>query len=192
MRTFITILIAAAGLWTLNACNAKSGDKSSANAAPAKDSLVKRGEYLVISMGCGDCHSPKKMGPHGPFADTALALSGFPANAPVPVATPEQLKNGQAVLAPDLTAAVGPWGTTFAANITSDATGIGNWTEAQFDKALRHGKYKGLDEGRMIMPPMPWEDFSHLTDEDTKAIFYYLKTTKPVHNVPPDFKPAGK
>ncbi|MEO8794581.1 MAG: hypothetical protein ABI390_03885, partial [Daejeonella sp.] len=26
---------------------------------------VKWGEHLVLSMGCGNCHTPKKMGPKG-------------------------------------------------------------------------------------------------------------------------------
>src|SRR6185312_5898379 len=167
-------------------------DQATANAVPSKDSLVKRGAYLVAATGCNDCHSPKKLGPHGPYVDTALALSGFHEGTPVPVVTPDQAKMGLVVFAPDLTAAAGPWGTTFSANITSDATGIGGWKEEQFVNAFRHGKYKGLDNERMIMPPMPWEDFAKLTDNDIKAIFYYLKTTKPVKNVPPDFRPAGK
>jgi mono/diheme cytochrome c family protein len=177
----------------MNSCSStQQTDAATAKAAPSKDSLVKRGAYLVVAMGCNDCHSPKKMGPQGPYVDTTMALSGFHEGTPVPVASPDQLKYGQVVFAPDLTAAAGPWGTTFSANITSDPTGIGNWKEEQFVNAIKHGKYKGLDGGRMIMPPMPWEDFAHLGDEDIKDIFYYLKTTKPVKNVPPDFRPAGK
>jgi hypothetical protein len=193
MKVFITILILTGFVWAVSSCSStQQTDQSTAKVAPSKDSLVKRGAYLVASIGCNDCHSPKKMGPHGPYVDTARMLSGFPADAPAPTETPDQAKNGLVVFCPDLTAAVGPWGTTFSANITSDVTGIGNWKEEQFINALKHGKYKGLDNTRMIMPPMPWEDFANLSDEDVKAIFYYLKTTKPVKNVPPDFKPAGK
>lgn len=193
MKVFITILILTGFVWVLDSCSStQQTDQAAANVTPSKDSLVKRGAYLVASVGCNDCHSPKKMGPHGPYVDTALALSGFHAGTPVPVLSADQAKMGLVVFAPDLTAAAGPWGTTFSGNITSDATGIGNWKEGQFINALKHGKYKGLEGSRMLMPPMPWEDFAKLTDEDAKAIFYYLKTTKPVKNVPPDFKPAGK
>jgi hypothetical protein len=193
MKAIITILILTGFVWAINSCTStQQTDSASAKVAPSKDSLIKRGAYLVNAMGCNDCHSPKKMGPHGPYVDTAMALSGFHQGAPEPIITADQLKYGMAVFAPDMTAVAGPWGTTYAANITSDATGIGNWKEEQFINALRHGKYKGLDGERMIMPPMPWEEFARLNDNDLKSIFYFLKATKPVKNVPPDFKPAGK
>ena len=85
----------------------------------------------------------------------------------------------------DLTSAVGQWGASFAGNITSDATGIGNWSEAQFRNALRKGKYKGLDNARDLLPPMPWQNFGQLTDFDIKAVFTFLKSTRPVKNVVP-------
>ncbi|MFI5162090.1 MAG: c-type cytochrome [Sphingobacteriales bacterium] len=193
MKSLFIILILAGFIWALNSCDtAKTDTASAVNVAPSKDSLIKRGHYLVSIIGCNDCHSPKKMGAQGPFVDTALALSGFPANEPAPVATPEQLKNGLPVFAADLTAAAGPWGTSFSANITSDATGIGNWTLDQFKNALRNGKYLGLKEERMLMPPMPWEDFAHMDDADVEAIFTYLKSTKPVKNVVPAYRPPGK
>jgi mono/diheme cytochrome c family protein len=43
----------------------------------------------------------------------------------------------------------------------------------------------GIEGGRTLSSPMPWHDFAYLTDEDTKAMFAYLKTTKPVRNVVP-------
>jgi hypothetical protein len=92
---------------------------------------------------------------------------------------------GWSLFAPDLTSAVGPWGASFAGNITSDATGIGNWTEENFIRALRKGKYKGLENSRDLLPPMPWFVYKNMTDEDLKSIFAYLKTTKPVENVVP-------
>jgi hypothetical protein len=35
---------------------------------------------------------------------------------------------------------------------------------------------------------MPWQNFAQMKDEDLKAIFAYLQSTKPVRNVVP---PAG-
>lgn len=151
----------------------------------AKEDPVKRGQYLVSVMGCDDCHSPKKMGAQGPEVIEELRLSGYPSSRPVPPIDKKNLSNGWMLFAGDLTAAVGPWGVSFSANITSDSTGIGTWTEDQFKKALREGKYKGLDNSRPILPPMPWQDFKNLTDEDLSAIFAYLKSTTPVKNVPP-------
>lgn len=85
----------------------------------------------------------------------------------------------------DLTSAVGPWGTSFAANISSDESGIGNWTEEQFLTSIKQGKTKGVANGRPILPPMPWTTYRNLNDEDLKAVFAYLKSTPPVQNVVP-------
>jgi hypothetical protein len=85
----------------------------------------------------------------------------------------------------DLTSFTGPWGRSFAANLTSDQTGIGNWTEAQFRKALTQGKFKGVDNSRPLLPPMPWQNFVNLKEDDLRAIFLFLKNTKPVNNVVP-------
>ncbi|MNE65179.1 Fructose dehydrogenase cytochrome subunit precursor [compost metagenome] len=80
---------------------------------------------------------------------------------------------------------VGPWGSSYSANITSDATGIGQWSEEQFIKCIRTGKSKGLDNGRPLLPPMPWQSYAQLNDTDLKSIFAYLQTVKPVDNVVP-------
>jgi hypothetical protein len=87
---------------------------------------------------------------------------------------------------PDLTAAAGPWGVSFAANLTPDETGIGNWTEEQFKKAMTQGKFKGLDGSRTLLPPMPWTNFQTLSNDELHSIFAYLKSIKPVKNVVPN------
>jgi hypothetical protein len=91
----------------------------------------------------------------------------------------------------DMTAWVGPWGVSFAANLTPDkATGIGAWTEEMFIKTIRTGKHLGT--GRQILPPMPWQDMGQLPDQDLKDIYAYLMTVKPVRNaVPQPIPPAG-
>jgi hypothetical protein len=96
-----------------------------------------------------------------------------------------EIQKGFTMFSPDFTAAIGVWGASFAGNLTSDATGIGNWTEANFLRAIRHGKLKGLENSRPLLPPMPWQVYANMKDEDLKAIFAYLKTTKPVENVVP-------
>ncbi len=150
-----------------------------------KDSLVGRGKYLVSIMDCDACHSPKIRGSFGPEPDPDRLLSGHPASMPFPAFDTADLQSF--VLFNQMsTAAAGPWGVSFAANLTSDETGIGNWTEEQFFRALRKGKFKGMENGRNIQPPMPWPTYSaNLKDEDIKAIFAYLKSTKPVSNVVP-------
>jgi len=87
---------------------------------------VKHGEYLVTTMGCDDCHSPKIFGPQGPEPDMSRRFSGHPADAKLPLADSMQLRSW-VLFAPDLTAYIGPWGASFSANITSDETGIGRW-----------------------------------------------------------------
>lgn len=150
----------------------------------SNDSLVKRGEYLVTFGGCNHCHTPKKFGPRGPELDQSLLLSGHPSSMPLGPIDTAVLKSW-VLFNGTTTAFVGPWGVSFGANLTSDSTGIGNWTEEQFANALRHGKLKGLDGNRTLLPPMPWDDMGKLTDTDIKAIFTYLKSTKPVNNVVP-------
>ena len=168
----------------------------SCHEAGKEEKMVKRGEYLVTTIGCDDCHSPKKLGPNGPEVDMELRFSGYPASRPLANFDTMTAKSW-ALFSQDLTACVGPWGISFSGNITSDATGIGNWTEQQFIKCIRQGKWKGLDSARPLMPPMPWQNFARLTDEDLSSIYRYLKTTKPVKNtvpawIPPGAKPAGK
>lgn len=168
-----------------------SGNIAESFSPSAADSAnkVQRGAYLVNTMGCDDCHSPKKFGPKGPEIDTNLRFGGYPAGRPLPpfdTATAHKW----ILFAGDLTAAAGPWGVSFSANISSDPTGIGNWTEAQFIRCLREGKWLGLD-GRPLLPPMPWQNFARLTDRDLKSIYAFLKTTKPVNNTVPQPIPPG-
>jgi hypothetical protein len=167
---------------------------STNNMAQAQPAVsVERGRYLVSTGGCDDCHSPKNFGPRGPMVDSTQLLSGHPANAPLPPINTASLKPGSWVsFAPDLTAFIGPWGMTYAANITSDsATGVGAWSEANFVGAMRKGKHMGADNGRPILPPMPWESLAKMTDDDLKSIFAYLKSTPAVSNrVHEPFSPA--
>jgi hypothetical protein len=149
------------------------------------ESQVKWGEHLVMSIGCGDCHTPKKMGPMGPEDDSTLLLSGHPAKMPPPDVDRKAMESKGLVITNDLTAWVGPWGISYSANLTSDETGIGTWNEDQFLFAIRNGKQKGLAGSRMLLPPMPWQSLRNLTDDELKAIFSYLKSTKPVSNMVP-------
>ena len=169
---------------SLFSCNKTESDSLSGETI-RPDSVIRRGEYLVNTIGCRDCHSPKIEGPHGPEIIQELDLSGFQAGSELPALDHTNKNNGWILLSPDLTTAVGPWGQSFSGNITSDATGIGNWTEENFMRALREGKYKGLPGARDLLPPMPWFIYKNLSDQDLKAIFAYLQTTPPVRNIVP-------
>ena len=156
------------------------------------ESQIALGEHLVIIAGCNDCHTPKKMTEHGPVLDSSRWLSGHPAEMPgIDFDRAEVQKKGLAMTA-DLTEWIGPWGVSYAANLTPDGTGIGNWTEEQFFTAIREGKSKGIAEARSLLPPMPWEMYKHMTDTELKAVFAYLKTLKPVNNIVPAPIPPGQ
>ncbi len=154
-------------------------------------SLEEYGGHLVTIAGCHDCHTPKKMGPHGPELNMELALSGHPADMPAPDVNLTEVQSKGLAVTQTLTAWVGPWGTSYAANLTPDATGIGNWAEENFFLALREGKHRGLPSGRTLLPPMPWEMVGQMTDAELKAVFAYLKSVKPVNNVVPAPKPPA-
>jgi hypothetical protein len=93
-----------------------------------------------------------------------------------------------------LTAWAGPWGVSFAINLTPDkATGIGEWSESNFIQMARTGKHQGQPNGRDVLPPMPWFNMKDLTDADLKAMWAYLRSLPPVKNqVPLPIAPAGK
>jgi mono/diheme cytochrome c family protein len=173
------------------ACKNNPKPVTPAVAEPTGEQMIQKGEYLVRIMGCNDCHSPKELGPQGPVVRADLLLSGYPSDRPLKKVNKEILKSGWAIMNEDFTATAGMWGISFGANLTSDQTGIGNWTEENFKRALKEGKYKGLADGRTLLPPMPWTNFTTISDEDVKAIFAYLKNTKPIKNVVPLPVPFG-
>jgi mono/diheme cytochrome c family protein len=122
---------------------------------------VARGEYLVKVIGCGDCHTP---GALAGAPDMSRHMSGT--------------EYGW----------VGPWGTTYARNVTPDSTGLAGWTEDEIVRALKAGTRK---DGTPVRPPMPWPWFSNLTDEDAHAIAAYLLSLPPVHHAVPAALPPG-
>lgn len=126
------------------------------------------------------------MSPEGPVVDPSRMLSGHPASGTIPEIQSGTIGQGAwgALTTHDLTAWAGPWGISFAANLTPDeVTGIGAWLESSFISAMRNGRHLGT--GRQILPPMPWQDIGQMTDEDLKAIFAYLKSLKPINNMVP-------
>lgn len=190
-KSFLALGFFAAIFWLSN-CQQQSTEKlATAESNVPNDAQVKRGEYLISFAGCDDCHTPKTMTPHGPEFDMSRRFSGHPADEPFAVDNKKELITQEfvAVFSPGATAAAGPWGVSYAANLTPDDTGMGNWTEAQFMKAIREGKSKGLDGTRPILPPMPWKVVGTMTDEDLKAVFAYLQSVKPIKNVVPNPQP---
>jgi mono/diheme cytochrome c family protein len=73
-----------------------------------------------------------------------------------------------------------PFGDIVSANITPDmATGIGSWTDKQFEDAVR----KGIrPDGSRLYPAMPYPNYTKLSHDDVMAIRAYLRTVKAVKN----------
>ena len=124
---------------------------------------LKRGEYLATVIGCNDCHTP---GVLFGAPDFSRKLSGSELGWR------------------------GPWGVTYARNLTPDLeTGIGKWSEAEIVKALRTGQ---RPDGSVLLPPMPYQDFAIMTDNDAYAIAAYLKSIPPIQHKVPDRVPPGQ
>jgi hypothetical protein len=189
--SLIPVALAVAGCNTTPPAQAPSTNEVPA-AAPA-ESQIERGHKLIIGGGCHDCHTPKKMGPNGPEADMDRMLSGHPESEGVPQPF-KPIKGSPYVIHINghLTAWSGDWGVSFAANLTPDMnTGLGIWTEDMFVAALKQGKHMG--KSRPILPPMPWNWYGQLPEEDLKAMFAYLKSIKAIQNrVPVPLTPDGK
>jgi len=164
---------------------------TSTPAPPSTEQVIQRGKYLVDTSGCHDCHSPKKYGPRGPEPDPTRILSGH--REDVKVTAPYVPAAGSPwtyATQDDFTAWSGPWGISFAANLTPDTnTGLrsGVWTEELFIKAIRTGKHMGTS--RDILPPMPWHAYAQFSDDDLKAIWAYLGTIPAITNHVPDAIP---
>jgi mono/diheme cytochrome c family protein len=121
----------------------------------AAQSAVERGRYLVEVLGACGNCHTPK-GPEGDVPGKHLA-GGF------------QLDD-------DL-------GTWITPNITPDPeTGIGRWTDAEIIRAIREGK---RPDGRTLGPPMPFDLYRRLSDDDVKAMVAYLRTVASVRQVVP-------
>ena len=132
--------------------------------AMTQEQKVARGEYLTTIMACNDCHTP---GTFYGAPDFSRKLAGSELGW------------------------VGPWGTSYARNLTPDhETGIGTWTEDDIVKTIRTGQRA---DGSALLPPMPWPMYTNLTDEDAYCIAAYLKSLPPVtHAVPTKLPPGTK
>lgn len=131
--------------------------------ASAKQNPVKRGEYLVNSVGCADCHSP--LGEDHKFMRNLMSAGGQRWT-------------------------MGPYGEFVSYNLTSDKeTGLGNWTDDQIKTFVTKGIRR--DGSRMLPFPMPWPAYTSLNEDDLNAMVAYLRTIPPVYNKIPEPKPLN-
>jgi len=112
--------------------------------APSKDDRVAYGGYLAGPVArCMDCHTERK-----PGEPTKLGAGGKPF--------------------------FGPWGISVSANLTPDkSTGLGDWTDAEIERAIRSGIAR---DGRKFSPPMPFAAYEHLSADDMAALVAYLRS----------------
>ncbi|MGB5895367.1 MAG: diheme cytochrome c-553, partial [Ignavibacteriaceae bacterium] len=139
---FATVLaLFALLLFTSLNCAGKGG-----NEKLSKEEMIARGKYIATTGGCEDCHSPKVFTEMGPMFDTTRTLIGYPQGEPLPAIDPAMVQPGMWVMTDKhLAGWVGPWGISYAANLTPDkATGIGAVSEEMFIKTIREGKLKGV------------------------------------------------
>lgn len=67
-----------------------------------------------------------------------------------------------------------PFGTFYSPNITPDQeTGIGNWNEYDFIRAIKKGRDP---KGRNYFPVFPYIYFSKISDDDAHALYAYFKS----------------
>jgi mono/diheme cytochrome c family protein len=71
-----------------------------------------------------------------------------------------------------------PFGTVFGPNLTPDpTTGIGNWSAAEFWRAMHHGRSR---DGRLLYPAFPYPDYTLVTRQDSDALYAYLRSVPAV------------
>jgi mono/diheme cytochrome c family protein len=139
-------------IWTMNADEIK--EFYARQEADAKANPVKRGEYLVETLGCVQCHSP--------VDEQQRVLPGM------------RLAGGAPVR-------IEPFGSYPTGNLTSDkATGLGDWSDDEITRAITKGI---LRNGTRLLPyPMDYASYSTMKPEDLSAIVAYLRTVPPVSN----------
>lgn len=74
-----------------------------------------------------------------------------------------------------------PFGTVYAGNLTPATTGLGEWTAAEFWRAMHNGRSK---DGRLLYPAFPYPSFTLVTRDDSDAIFAYLRSLPAVEQPP--------
>lgn len=148
--------------------------------APAQDRDLNtpplRGAYLARLARCIYCHSPRAA--DGISTNLAKAFSGGRRFV--------HRKNWYVDIVPDLPvrASDPPDPATSndlvtSPNLTSHASGLKHYDSDMFIRTIRSGKVNGV---RQLTGAMPWAYFSHMSDEDLRAIFAYLLELPPVNH----------
>ncbi len=144
--------------------------------------MLERGEYLANISGCISCHTPLKeefMTPD--ISLEQLQTLGFAHE------DAQDLENG--LLSGGRTFDLGPLGVLVTMNLTPDETGLGDWTDAEIEAAIRVGVNK---DGRRLFPLMPYANFFSWPESDMRAIIMYLRSIPAVENEVIQTGPSGE
>jgi mono/diheme cytochrome c family protein len=153
-------------------------------ASEKQDEILERGEYIVHIAGCFACHSPYKE----EFADFSALTSEQTLTLSLFAVQTLDLENR--FMAGGRPFELGPIGTLYSANLTPhEATGIGSWTDAQIELAIRVGVNPS---GRRLYPIMPYANYFNMAQSDVEAVIAYLRTIEPVENGVDRSGPSGE
>ena len=126
------------------------------SSAPPRAATAEYGGYLTRHVGlCAECHTPRGGLLAEPDKSRLFAGVAHP---------PEDFPANPSNLTPD------------------PSTGIGKWSEADFLQTLRTGVNPA---GASLHRFMPWPELRHMSDEDLRAMYRYLRTVPPIHNQVP-------
>ena len=134
----------------------------------AADNSVDRGAYLTTILGCGGCHTEgallgKPTGPWLAGSSVGVAWSDYNEGRPPAV--------------------------VFPSNLTSDReTGLGNWSRQDIAGAILTGVTHQRD---VLVPVMPWRNYSLLKERDAQDIAAYLKSLPATEKRIPANVPVG-
>ncbi|NND05427.1 MAG: c-type cytochrome [Saprospiraceae bacterium] len=123
---------------------------------PDTSNLIELGRYLAHNLDCFSCHSVDFKS--NDYLEPTQSVGYFAGGNKI------LDEKGRIKIAPNLT--------------PDKETGIGTWTQVDFIQAVKYGIKKG--EQALTYPMMP---YTQLTDKETGAIFTYLQTISPVHNL---------
>jgi len=155
----VAVVIAGFAAWVASRQDLRFDTPLPAVAASTDSAVVARGHYIVRNVApCAACHG----------APEAAAANAAGEDIP---------------LSGGYTFAIPP-GRFHVPNITPDPeTGIGNLSDGQIARALRHGV---RHDGRALLPFM---EMQGLSDEDLVAVISYLRSQPPVRHAVPAHEP---
>lgn len=119
----------------------------------AQQDAVARGAYVAKMASCIECHTPQT--PKGPDKSKLFA-GGYKFS-----------DEGHSFWMP---------------NLTSDKeTGLGKWSDAQIEAAVRYGQ---CPDGGRLSPVMPWTAYNGMSQEDMSSLIAFLRTLPPIKSDP--------